>query len=89
MSTQAHGELASFHQFVAIKLAENHADLSPEEAVDMWRAEHPAHEDDGVEDVTAAKAALADMAAGDVGIPLEEFDRQFRKEFGIDAMSRD
>lgn len=39
----------------------------------------------GVDDVTAAKQALAEMAAGDVGIPLDEFDRQFRKEFGIDA----
>jgi hypothetical protein len=85
MSTQAHGELASFHQFVAIKLSEEHSALSPEEALGMWRAEHPAHEDDGVDDVTAAKAALADMTAGDVGVPLEEFDRQFRKEFGIDA----
>ena len=87
MSTQAQGELASFHQFVTIKLSENNAGLSPEEALDMWRAEHPTHEHDGVDDVTAAKEALADMAAGDVGIPLEEFDRQFRREFGIDAKS--
>jgi hypothetical protein len=54
----------------------------------MWRAEHPVSDDDGVDDVTAAKAALAEMAAGDVGVPLEEFDRQFRKEFGIDALSQ-
>ena len=82
MSTHDQGELASFHQFVAIKLSENNVDLSPEEALDMWRAEHPEHEHDDTDDVTAAKEALADMAAGDAGVSLEEFDRQFRKEFG-------
>jgi hypothetical protein len=83
MSTHNQGELASFHQFVAIKLSESKVDLSPEEALDLWRAEHPPHEHDDIDDVTAVKEALADMAAGDAGVSLEDFDRQFRIEFGL------
>jgi hypothetical protein len=38
---------------------------------------------DDVDDATAVKEALADMAAGDTGVSLEDFDWRFRKEFGI------
>lgn len=82
MSSNVEHELASFHRFVAAKLAENKLDLSPEDAVDLWRVEHPYLEefDDATE---AVMEALADMEAGDVGRPFEEFDREFRARHHI------
>jgi hypothetical protein len=35
------------------------------------------------ETIAAVRAALDDMAAGDTGITLEEFDRQFRAKHGL------
>jgi hypothetical protein len=84
MSTNSQGELASFHQFVAIKLSENRADLSPEEVLELWREKHPPLGDS--DDATAAlREALNSIAAGDDGIPFDEFERDFRLRHGIDA----
>jgi hypothetical protein len=83
MSTNSQGELASFHQFVAIKLYENRADLSPEEVLDLWREHHPLPDDDP-DAVAAVEEALADIEAGDDGRPWEEFDREFRQRHGLD-----
>ena len=82
MTMDSNGELASFHRFVAAKLSETKFDLSPDDAVDLWRAEHPYLEefDDATE---AVMEALADIEAGDVGITLEEFDREFRARHHI------
>jgi hypothetical protein len=56
--------------------------VSPEEALDEYRALHPTPEE-LAESVAAIKKALGDMAAGDTGISLEEFDRQFRDKHKI------
>ncbi len=82
MATSLSNELAQFHRFVADKLAKGEASLSPEAAVDQWREMHPAS-DDLAEDVAAVKEALADMAAGDVGISLDTFDQEFRAKHGL------
>ena len=75
-------ELEEFHRFVAEKLAQGERNLTPESAVDQWRDLHPCSE--GLaEDVAAVREAIADMAAGDTGIPLEEFDRQFRERHNL------
>jgi hypothetical protein len=37
----------------------------------------------GDNDVAALKEALADMEEGDHGLPLEQFDRQFRQRHSI------
>jgi hypothetical protein len=71
------GELASFHVFIAQRLKEGDDKLSPEEALDIWRSEHPLSED-FEETVAALREALEDLEAGDVGQPLEEFDAEFR-----------
>jgi hypothetical protein len=83
MSTNANGELASFHQFVAIKLAENQADLSPEDVLDLWRGEHPLTDEDA-DAVAAVEEALADIEAGDEGRSWEEFNEEFRQRHGLD-----
>ncbi len=77
MATDDANELASFHHFLGQRLAASHGDLSPEEALDLWRAEHP-QSVEFAESVAALREALADMEAGDTGVPIEEFDRDFR-----------
>ena len=79
MSTNSHGELANFRQFIERRLAAAEAQLSPEEALDLWRTENPLPQE-FAETTAALREALADLAAGDTGVPLEEFDRQFLRE---------
>ncbi len=85
MSADLRLELREFHQFLGEQLA-NSSVVSPEEALDQWRAVHP-HEESFAEDIVAVQEALDDMAAGDVGAPIDEFDRQFRQRHGLPARS--
>ena len=81
MSTDLQTELEEFQEFVAGHVRAGTV-MSPEEALDVWRAEHP---DDALraENVKAVKAALRDMEDGDRGVPFEEFDREFRETHQI------
>ncbi len=84
MASDSQSELASFHRIVGSVLSGQSANVSPEDALDLWRAEHPAQ--DERDDATAAlKQALDSVAAGEHGIPIEEFERDFRRRHGIDA----
>jgi hypothetical protein len=82
MSADAQFELHGFHEFLAEKLAAGKSAISPEEALDEWRAAHRSPEEFD-EDVAAVRDALEDMANGDVGAPLAEFDREFRLRHGL------
>jgi hypothetical protein len=75
-------ELSQFHQFLSEKLANGGSQLSPEEALDVWRTAHPSAEA-GSEDHQAVRDALAAMDAGDTGVAFEEFDRQFRAKYAL------
>ena len=76
------GELISFHRFIVDRLNEGQVDLSPEEALDLWRSEHPDSED--FEDtVEALREAIEDIEAGVQMRPFEEFDREFRAQHNI------
>jgi hypothetical protein len=77
-------ELREFHHFLTNKLSVDGIDLSPEEALDEWRRLHPQTEASD-EDIAAIREALDDMAAGDRGIPFDEFDRDFRKRHKLPA----
>ena len=70
-------ELRDFHGFVTEKLEHGGVGLSPEEALDQWRADHPDPED-LAESVAAVRQALSDMAAGDVGRPADEVIAELR-----------
>jgi hypothetical protein len=70
-------ELEAFHQFVGDQLANGGSALTPEECLDLWRAQHP-QDDERDAGVQAVQEALADMQAGDTGQPLEEFLAEFR-----------
>ena len=83
MSIDPSAELARFQQFIADHLHQGEA-LSPEEALDLWRAENPIA-DEFQDTVQALREALADMDE-DIGVPLEEFDRAFRGRRGLSSL---
>jgi hypothetical protein len=70
-------DLASFHRFISVRLEIGDPALTPEEALDLWRAENPPREE--FEETTAAlQEAIREMDSGDTGSPLDDFDREFR-----------
>jgi hypothetical protein len=79
MKTIAVSELEKFYAFIGEKLANGGKDLSPEEALDDWRELNP-DPHDLLDDVAAIQAALDDLDNGEVGMPLDEFDRRMRKK---------
>ncbi len=70
-------ELESFHRFLADHLAHGDSPLSPEECLDLWRAQNPPEHESEAE-VEAIREAVDDMSAGDGGQPLREFLAEFR-----------
>jgi hypothetical protein len=81
MTIDPAAELARFQEFIAHHVAKGEA-ITPEEALDLWRLDNPNPDDFG-DTVQALREALADMAAGDCGVPLEAFDREFRQRHGL------
>lgn len=81
MSVDPALELAQFQQFIIDHL-ERGVSMSPEEAVDLWRASHP---DSATyeEDVEAVRQALAELDAGEPGMTIEEFAAKIRDRHGI------
>ncbi len=81
MKTQLINELRAFHAFLGEELAKGDADMSPEDAVDIWRE---THSDEGfTDDVAAIQEALDSVDRGEHGIRLEDFDHELRKEFNL------
>lgn len=76
-------ELRGFHQFIAEKLGSGATPLSPEEVLDLWREDHPIPED-LEESVAAVREALADMAAGDTGRPVDDVLADLRARHGLE-----
>jgi len=83
MSIDPTAELASFREFIAEHVRNGNA-LSPEEALDLWRTQNPSAEE-FADTVQALREAIADMQAGDFGMPLDEFDRDFRRRHGLEV----
>jgi len=77
MNEQSLSDLRDFHRFIADKLNNGGALLSPEDVLDEWRIQHPGPETVD-EDVAAIEEAIDDMENGDTGVAFEEFDRDFR-----------
>lgn len=78
MATQFEGELARFYDFIGQRLNNQGVALSPEEALDLWRAQQSPATELGAT-VEALREALVDMDAGDTGQPSDEFIREFRQ----------
>lgn len=77
MSTDSFNDLAAFVNFAQCQLREDGTSLTPEECLTLYRQHASA------DDIAAVREALDAMHRGDVGVPLEEFDREFRKKNGI------
>jgi len=82
MTTDTRDELKDFHRFVAEQLSSGESALSPEEALDLWRDHHPA-DFEFSSTVAALREALSEMARGDTGQPLDEFDDSFRHKYQL------
>jgi hypothetical protein len=82
MASDTTSELAAFVQFLNARVCSGANDLSPEEALDLWRTAHP-EPNRHADDAAAIRAALRDMEAGDFGIPLSDFDREFRQRHNL------
>ncbi|MEX0712475.1 MAG: hypothetical protein WD278_09005 [Pirellulales bacterium] len=82
MVSETFNELASFHRFISDRLQRDDTRLSPEEALELWRSQHPSPEEYS-ETVDALREALGDMERGDTGMPLEQFDHEFRRRRNI------
>lgn len=70
-------ELESFHRFLGDWLSRGETMLSPEECLDLWRAQNPGEPDRDTE-ADAIEEAIEDMKGGDAGQPLREFLAEFR-----------
>ena len=75
-------ELVGFHQFIGELLKIRDGAVSPEEALDLWRADHPLSEEfeDSVE---ALREAFGEVDAGVPGVPAEQFFREFRERHNL------
>jgi hypothetical protein len=82
MASDTTSELAAFVQFLTARLGSGANELSPEEALDLWRSAHP-EPNQYAEDAAAIRAALKDMEAGDLGLPLSDFDGEFRQRHNL------
>ena len=81
MSINPGTELELFQQFIIEQLQQGRP-LSPEEALDLWRIENP-KDHEFSDTVTALREAISEMDSGDLGMPLDEFDRAFRRNHGL------
>jgi hypothetical protein len=66
MALDSSSELSAFHAFVGGQLQAAGELHTPEECLEMWRSLYP-QSNELAESITATKAALNDMAAGDEG----------------------
>ena len=81
MSIDPTADLTQFQQFIVDHLQKGDT-LSPEEVLDLWRLRHP-NPDDFDDSVRALREALADLDAAERGVPLDEFDREFRRRHDL------
>ncbi|MCE9531311.1 MAG: hypothetical protein K8T89_09350 [Planctomycetes bacterium] len=77
MSSQTVHDLGNFHRFVGEKIHQGETSLSPEQVLDEWRDLNPDAKS-AEDELDAIQEAIDDIENGDVGIPIEEFDRDFR-----------
>jgi hypothetical protein len=83
MSTLFETDLPEFVAFAQAQLGNGGSQLTPEEVLDLWRAEHPPA-DELADSVAAVQRAL-DQADRGEGQSWEDFDRAFRARHQLPA----
>jgi hypothetical protein len=78
MTLTGQSELIRFVEFASGLIAAGRTDLSVEEAVELWHGPSPCP-DDPESTIAAVREAIADMEAGEEGMPAEEFIQQYRE----------
>ena len=73
-------DIRSFSHFAEQQLSSADPEPSIDELFDMWRAANPPA-NELAESVNAVKAAIAEMEAGDNGIPAHEHLARLRSKF--------
>ena len=75
-------ELERFHKFSLELIQRGEIDWTWRDLLDAWRRQDP-DSPERLADLAAIREAIADMEAGEVGRPFEEFDREFRRQHNI------
>lgn len=84
MATDRANDLRAFRDFADAKLSDGGAELTLDEALGLWEIEN-APEDERAATVEAVREALADMRAGDVGVPARDFLAEIRRKYKLSA----
>ena len=82
MDTETQTQLEAFHRFVDEQLRNGGKNLSPEECLELWRAQHPTPEE-LEESLRAVQQSLADMEAGDRGCSRDEVVDEIRRKHDL------
>lgn len=84
MATERANDLRAFRDFADAKLTNGGAELTLDEALGLWDIEN-APEDERAATVQAVSEALADMRAGDTGVPVHDFLAEIRRKYNLPA----
>jgi hypothetical protein len=79
MKLTSQPELVQFLKFFQELVAEGRTDLSIEQALELWR-EPCQCPDDPDSTLAALREGIADMEAGEQGIPIEKFNRELGEQ---------
>lgn len=81
MTPQTTSELDSFHHFIGEKLGNGGAALTPEECLELWRAEHPT--DAELDASVAAVGRALEQAQRGEGKSLDTFAETLRRKHNL------
>lgn len=84
MATERVNDLRAFRDFADAKLSHGEGELTLDEALGLWDIEN-APEDEKADAVNAVREALADMRAGDTGVPVRDFLAEIRRKYDLRA----
>ena len=86
MATECANDLRAFKRFVEVQLANGGADLKLDEKLARWEDENETDEERSAT-VEGLKEALADMEAGDTGIPARVAIAELRRKRQLPELS--
>ena len=84
MATERANDPRAFHDFLGAKLSNGGGTLTLDEAIALWDIEN-APDDERAATVLAVQEALADMRAGDTGVPARDFLAEMRRKYQLPA----